>query len=58
LTLVRSEHQEENNVAGRKARKETGRLCSDNEAGGKEWKRREIKLKELKHEEGHTALRK
>jgi hypothetical protein len=31
------------------------RLCSDNEAGGRDGKA-EIKLKELKHEEGHTAL--
>jgi hypothetical protein len=27
-----------NDVAGRRARKETGRLCSDNEAGGRDGK--------------------
>jgi hypothetical protein len=47
-----------NDVAGRRARRETDSMCSDDEAGRKGWKRREIKLKELKHEEGHTALRK
>jgi hypothetical protein len=31
-------------VAGRRARKETNRLCSDNEAGGRDGKA-EIKLK-------------
>jgi hypothetical protein len=37
------------------ARKETDRLCSEEEEEG--WQSREIKLKELKHE-GHIALRK
>jgi hypothetical protein len=42
-------------VAGRRIRRKTDRLCSDNEAGGRTGEA-EIKLKELKHEEGHTAL--
>jgi hypothetical protein len=40
-------------VTGRRARKETDRLCSD-ETGGRDGKV-EKKLKELKHE-GHIAL--
>jgi hypothetical protein len=43
------------NVVGRGARRETERLYSDNEAGGRNGKAK-IKLKELKHEECHIAL--
>jgi hypothetical protein len=43
----------ESDVAARRVRRETDRLCSDNEAGGQDGKA-EIKLQELKHE-GHTA---
>jgi hypothetical protein len=60
LTLGGSEHQSGgNNVAGRKARRETDRLCSDKVAGvGGEggWHSSEIKLKNLKHEAGPIAL--
>jgi hypothetical protein len=41
-------------LAGRMARRETDRLCSDNETG-KGWQSRERKIKESKHE-GHIAL--
>jgi hypothetical protein len=45
------------NVVGRRNRRKTDRLCSDNETGGRDGKA-ESKLKEIKHEEGHKALRK
>jgi hypothetical protein len=45
-----------NNVAGRRTRRETDRLCSDKVAGGKGGHSREIKSKESKREEGHIAL--
>jgi hypothetical protein len=49
--------QASKDVAGRRARKETSTsLCSDNVAGGRGWRSREIKFKESKHEEGHVAL--
>jgi hypothetical protein len=47
-----------NNVAERRAktRGKQKSLCSDNVTGGRRWHGQEIKLKNLKHEEGHIAL--
>jgi hypothetical protein len=44
-----------NNVAGRRTRNETDRLCSDEVAGRKGWHSKEIKPKEPKLKEGHIA---
>jgi hypothetical protein len=44
-----------NNVAGRRARRESDRLCSDNEAGGRDGMA-EKKPEESEHGEGHVAL--
>jgi hypothetical protein len=41
-------------VAGKRARRETG--CFLKMRQGKGWQSREIKVKELKHEERHIAL--
>jgi hypothetical protein len=45
-----------NDVAGRRIRRKQTGLSSDKVAGGKGWHIREIKSKEFKGEEGHTAL--